>query len=223
MKAGIFITGTNTGVGKTLVSALLLSAAITADLPIRYFKPIQTGQDSDCDTVCSLTAADESTIIQPLYAFREPLSPNRAAALAGKAIEPQTIIDFWQQQHHGFFIIEGAGGLMVPLHEKFLMRDLVQQLNIPLLIVATTALGTINHTLLTIEAAHAKGIPIKAVVLSGQLDPGLKELFYTLCEVPFFEIPYLTQDRMSTPALLKKTASEIWPATLLKRIFSHEA
>ena len=186
---GVFVTGTDTGVGKTITSALLISALKKSGLPAKYFKPIQTGLDDDTETLKSLT---ESQCLETVYKFRDPISPNRAAALANVVIELQKIKSAIPSGGKDFFVVEGAGGLMVPLNKHENIRDLIKLLDLPLVIVASTRLGTINHTLLTLECARIKNISIKGVILVGPEDPGLKETIEGLGDIPILtEIPTL--------------------------------
>lgn len=160
MAQQFFITGTDTDVGKTIVSAWLC-----LKLQAAYWKPIQSGavMGTDANTVATLTQGTAVRIIPSTYVFQAMLSPHLAAAIEGQEI------DF-----HNFalptanpLIVEGAGGVLVPLTLKKLMIDLIQSLNLPTIVVARTALGTINHTLLTLEALRARQIPVRGIVLSG--------------------------------------------------------
>jgi dethiobiotin synthetase len=187
---GIFITGTDTGVGKTITSALLVSALKKAGKAPKYFKPVQTGLDDDTETLKSLT---ESPYIAPVYKFRDPISPNRAAALAHEEIDLKKIHKAAASAAiEEFLVVEGAGGLMVPLNQRENTRDLVVKLEVPLVIVASTRLGTINHTLLTLECARAKNINVKGIILVGPEDPGLAETLKDLGDIPILaEIPLI--------------------------------
>lgn len=191
MRSGIFITGTSTGVGKTFVAAQIMKSALLTGNKIRYFKPIQTGADCDCETIKKISGCSEQVIIRPVFSLQAPMAPYRAALLEGKSINVNTILQRWSELDTEFVIVEGAGGLMVPITENLLIRDLVKAFNIPLLIVATTLLGTINHTLLTVEAALSAGIEIAGIVLSGETDVGLSESLKTFTSVPVIaEIPW---------------------------------
>lgn len=198
MKQGIFITGTDTGVGKTLISSLLVSYRLAQHWSVRYFKPIQTGGDSDCDTVKNLTACSEDTLIRPLFSFPKPLAPFSAAKEDNQTIDIQVIVDYWQTCEAGFYIVEGAGGLLVPLAKNTLIRDLIKALNLPLLIVASTRLGTMNHTLLTIEAAQKAEIPIKGIIFSGEAEPGFFNTIKQFAQLPISHIPWLKDHEKSS-------------------------
>lgn len=191
MNKGIFITGTNTNIGKTFISALLLTSLVSAGINARYFKPVQTGEDSDCDTVKNLTGASEDFIVRPVFRYQAPQTPYLAARLENKILDPNLIFAQWQNLENNFYIVEGAGGLLAPVARNCLIRDLIKQLDLPLLIVASTQLGTMNHTLLTIEAAQAANIVIKGIILSGTHNPGQKEIIQEFTSVPILaEIPW---------------------------------
>jgi malonyl-CoA O-methyltransferase len=197
---------------------MILSAAKTYKIPCRYFKPIQTGEENDCETVKTLAQLQESQIIRPLFSFQLPAAPYRAALAENKKIDLDTIVHKVQQLSPIPTVIEGAGGLCVPLTENYLIRDLVEKLRILLLIVASTQLGTINHTLLTIEAALAKKIPIEGLILSGPPDPGLSDLFEKFTDIPVLaEIPGLEK---ISPQTIKKIAPTIFNQSFLEKILT---
>lgn len=159
---GVFVTGTDTGVGKTIVSAALVRAW-TAD----YWKPVQTGlaeEAGDTATVTALAGLDPRRSHRPTHEFAAPLSPHAAAALEGARI---ALDDFQLPQTHRPLVVEGAGGVLVPLNEHDLMIDLIARLELPVVVVARSTLGTINHTLLTLEALSARGLEVFGVILNG--------------------------------------------------------
>jgi dethiobiotin synthetase len=192
MKKAIFVTGTGTDVGKTFISALLMQAGKSSGLPMRYFKPVQTGECGDCDTVKQIANLRDDEILQPSYSYPQPMSPHFAAAIASEQIDIDTIVSRWNQAPEAYYIVEGAGGLLVPLGKNTLIRDLIKKLNIPVLIVAKTALGTINHTLLTIEAIQHAEIPLLGIVLNGKKYIGLESTFRDYADVPVIaEVPQI--------------------------------
>jgi dethiobiotin synthetase len=160
----LFITGIGTGIGKTIVSAILVES-LQAD----YWKPIQSGDLDNSDTlkVKSLVANNRSVFHAEAYRLTQPYSPHKSADLDGIVIDPKTIITPHTTNQ---LIIEGAGGLMVPLNNDFLMIDLIQQLNADVILVVKHYLGSINHTLLSIYALHSRNIPIKAIIFNGDRD-----------------------------------------------------
>ena len=170
MLRGLFVTGTDTGIGKTVVSAALLHRYRPAG-PVAYWKPIQTGieQDDDSAAVRELGSAVASEIHPEGIRLERPLSPHLAARLAGHKIEAahlEGLIDSLPTDIR--WIIEGAGGALVPINDSWLMTDLMKRLGLPTLIVARSGLGTINHTLLTIEALRARSMRVAGVVMVGE-------------------------------------------------------
>ncbi len=160
----IFITGTDTSVGKTIAAA-----ALTYALDGLYWKPIQSGLEddrSDPSTVEWLTGLSKEHFIETQYAFKASLSPDQAAILENQKIELASL-NLPLSPHR--LIIEGAGGINVPLNENELMLDLIKKFNLPVIIVARGTLGTINHTLLSIEVLRSHKISILGVIFSGEL------------------------------------------------------
>lgn len=215
--SGIFVTGTNTGIGKTLTSALIMAAAKHYNFPLRYFKPIQTGEDSDSKTVKTLADLAEADLVQPFYSFSMPATPYLAAKAEDRQVDIFAVRDFFKRLEFGNYLVEGAGGLLVPLTNQLLLRDLIVELNIPIIIVAGTQLGTMNHSLLTVEAAAKANIPIKGFILSGPPYPGLKEILWGFTQVPILaEIPQL-EDFSSQE--VQKIAKSCFPLEVLHNIF----
>lgn len=163
MGADIFITGTDTGVGKTLVSALLCAA-----LDGFYWKPIQTGatEDSDRRMVMELAELDAERTLRECYVFNPPVSPHLAAEWAGTTIDLGTICRP-AGRLAGPLIVEGAGGVMVPVNDTEFMLDLMRRLGLPIVVVARSALGTINHSLMTLGVLQQAGLTVKGVVVVG--------------------------------------------------------
>lgn len=157
-----FVTGIDTNVGKTIISAILVEA-LKAD----YWKPIQAGdlENSDTKRVKSLVSNTQSQFFPETYSLNTPASPHYAAAVDKVNIELE---NFKVPQTNKPLIIEGAGGLMVPLNDKYLVIDLIQKLNIPVVLVSKNYLGSINHTLLSIEILKKRNIPIKGIVFNGK-------------------------------------------------------
>ena len=170
MKSGFFVTGTDTNVGKTVVSAAVV-AALRAENRVRYWKPIQTGIEADDDTrtVKELAGCSNAEIFAAGYRLEKPLSPHLSAELAGVKIEIDEIISLLDKETSDcVWVIEGAGGVFVPLNERDLMIDLMARLNLPIIIAARSGLGTINHTLLTVQALQNRKLKIAGVVMSGE-------------------------------------------------------
>ena len=154
-----------------MVSAALLCRY--RQLPIRYWKPIQTGIDQDDDTaeVRRLSACDPTQVLDAGIRLPRPVSPHLAAKLNGSVVDVDALIALAADQPvTDRWIVEGAGGVLVPLDNRMLLVDLIGRLNLPVLIVARSGLGTINHTLLTIEALARRSIVIAGVVMVGPPD-----------------------------------------------------
>jgi dethiobiotin synthase len=203
---GLFVTGTDTSVGKTVVSAALLRR-YRSEIALRYWKPIQTRIEQDDDTaeVMRLAECGRDDVIEAGVGLRRPLSPHLAARLSGVTIEMQPLIDSVSQSAHTL-IVEGAGGVLVPINDTDLMADLMLSLGLPAVVVARSSLGTINHTLLTLEALRRRSIPIAGVVMVGVPDADNREAIErygcvsVLGEMPMFE--------PLTPGVLSTWAAE---------------
>jgi dethiobiotin synthetase len=163
MPERFFITGTDTGVGKTIVSALLCAA-----LDAIYWKPIQTGtsEGTDRKTVMQLANVPCTRTIPETYRFAPPVSPHLAARRAGVRIELRQI-RMPRVPPRENLIVEGAGGVLVPINNTQLMTHVMRHLKLPVLLVARTALGTINHTLLSLEALRAARLDVQGVIMVG--------------------------------------------------------
>jgi dethiobiotin synthase len=162
-RKGYFVTGTDTGVGKTVLSALLVAA-----LDALYWKPVQTGvcEGTDRESVRLCAEAPDGDLLPERYCFDPPVSPHLAAREAGVRISLNSF-EFPSAPVGRTWIVEGAGGVMVPLNESDLMRDLMRHLGLPVVVAARTALGTINHTLLTLAALRDAELKVCGVVLIG--------------------------------------------------------
>ena len=154
---GVFITGTNTGIGKTTFARDLCARHREAT----YWKPVQTGWPEDDDT--ATVGAARSL---PGLRFHDPVSPHLAAARESKTITLQEILEP-VRGFLGTLVAEGVGGLLVPLARDLMQTDLIAALDLPVVVVARDVLGTINHTLLTLEALRQRGLAVKGVVLLG--------------------------------------------------------
>ena len=179
---GLFVTGTDTGVGKTEVSCALVAAARADGLDLGAMKPAQSGvEPGDPGDAQRLRAAagevDPPELVCP-YTFAAPLAPGVAARLAGVEIRLEVILEAAQvlAARHTALLVEGAGGLLVPLTPRHTYADLAVALGLPVLVVARVGLGTVNHTALTVEALRARGLAVAGVVLnrtSAESDPSV--------------------------------------------------
>ncbi|CAA7625359.1 ATP-dependent dethiobiotin synthetase BioD [Candidatus Terasakiella magnetica] len=173
---GVFVTGTDTGVGKTLVSAWLAH-----NWQAEYWKPIQTGagEDSDADTIARL--APQVPIHPCAVTLQAPLSPHEAAKRERTRIDLSALTPPATQAP---LVVEGAGGVMVPINEVALMIDLMARLRLPVVVVARSGLGTINHTLMTLEMLRRRQVPLLGVVMNGQKNPGNRQAIEHFGGVP---------------------------------------
>ena len=191
----LFVTGTDTDVGKTVVSALLVRAARRAEIDVAYWKPVQSGPEDDSLEVARLAELDPAPT--PGYAFGLPASPHEAAAAEQTAVDVAHLTDALAKQRTarpgGLLVCEPAGGLHVPLTDDTLQSDWLAELRPPLVLVARSGLGTLNHTLLSLEALRARHLEPRALFLVGPLHAsnartlrasgGVAEVF----EVPHFD------------------------------------
>ena len=180
MTKKIFITGTNTDVGKTYVSALIVKKMLEAGFDCGYYKPVVSGVlelaghlvDSDPNYVIKMANLDAQAEDCVSYWWKEALSPHLAAKRAGDTIDIEKIKSDFSKlcQKHDYLLIEGAGGITCPLiiekEEKYLLKDLIWELGLSAIIVADAGLGTINSTLLTVEYARENGIEIEGIILN---------------------------------------------------------
>jgi dethiobiotin synthetase len=153
------VTGTDTGLGKTV-----FAAALTTALQGIYWKPVQAGLNTESDGEVVARLSDRP-VLQEIYRFRLPASPHKAAAAEGISIDPSKLVLPAPDMP---LIVEGAGGLMVPLTEDTLFIDIFARWNVPLILCARTSLGTINHTLLSLDAIRARNIPLLGVAFIGE-------------------------------------------------------
>jgi dethiobiotin synthase len=163
MAPGFFITGTDTNVGKTVLSALLCAA-----LPARYWKPIQTGarEGTDREQVIRWAGLTADLAAPEAYIFQDPVSPHLAARNAGVEISLDTISI--PEDSAGLpLIVEGAGGVLAPVNSQQFMMDLMVRMSLPVILAARSTLGTINHTLLTLRALRDVRLSVRGVVLIG--------------------------------------------------------
>jgi len=167
---GVFVTGTDTGVGKTVVSAVLVSA-LRRRATVGYWKPVQTGIEEDDDTaeVRRLAGCADDEIAELGIRLPRPLSPHLSARLANQTIEMGDLMRMADGlPDDRYWVVEGAGGLLVPLNESAMMSDLIRSLALPVVIAARSGLGTINHTLLTVTALERMSIEVAGVAMVGE-------------------------------------------------------
>jgi dethiobiotin synthetase len=170
---GLFVTGTDTAVGKSIVAAAVCAALAARGERVAAFKPVVTGLDDpvgewprDHELLASAAGAGQTPEEVAPYRFGPPVSPHYAAQLADRTIEPRRLLEAARAAGDRLLVAEGVGGLLVPIAPGYLVRDLARDLGLPLVIAARTGLGTINHTLLTVEAARSAGLRVAGVVLT---------------------------------------------------------
>lgn len=183
MNHGLFITGTDTNVGKTVLSAALMHR-YRQEMSLRYWKPIQTGfpEDDDTSIVRTLGGCTDAEIIDEGIRLHRPLSPHLAAELNGTVIDMNAVAATVRPCAGA--IVEGAGGVLVPLNESCLMIDLMRLLGMAAVVMARSTLGTINHTLLTLEALRSGSIPVAGVVIGGEPNRENRRAIETYGRVP---------------------------------------
>ena len=185
---GFFVTGTDTDVGKTVVSAWLLT-----HLDALYWKPVQAGAEPETDavTVRRLAEISEDRTLPEAYVLPEAIAPHEAARRGGIAID---MAKLEAPATDRLLVVEGAGGLLVPLTDTDYVIDLAAQLHLPVILVARSTLGTINHTLLSIEALRRRGLPLAGVVVNGPETPHNRAAIERYGEVNVIaEIPWLQE------------------------------
>lgn len=217
---GLFVTGTDTEVGKTFVAGAILAALAARGERVAAFKPVVTGIDdpqpdtpSDPELLAAASGAMTAGDVAA-YRFGPAVSPHLAAAEHGVQIDPKVLVTRARQAGEGrdALIVEGAGGLLVPLRDMYLIRDLAVMLGLPLVIAARPGLGTINHSLLTLEAARSVGLEVRAVVLTPWPEhPTLMQRSNrdTIARVGEVEVVTLARAAHATPAALARVGQAL--------------
>jgi dethiobiotin synthetase len=210
---GLFVTGTDTGVGKSVVASVICAGLAARGHRVAAFKPVVTGLDDppgewppDHELLASVTGQDPSAVAP--WQFGPPASPHLAAELDGAVLEPSELLAAARRAgaYADVLVCEGVGGLMVPITPGYLVRDLALDLRMPLVVAARPGLGTINHTLLTLEAARAAGLNPVAVVMTpwpaapGRLEESNRETVERLGGVPVSTLPECTPDSLEDGA-----------------------
>lgn len=209
-RRGLFVTGTDTGVGKTVVAAAIARIALRRGLAPVPFKPVETGCDPDpLDALALARAAGAGAALSEIcpYALRLPAAPSLAAQAEGLRIDVDDLVARARALgERGFLIVEGAGGLLVPYAEGATAVDLAARLGLPLLVVARTALGTINHTALTVREARRAGLRLAGIVLNKTTaaeDPHEAANAELIAQVgglrPLGALPYLAPETRADP------------------------
>jgi dethiobiotin synthetase len=215
---GVFVTGTGTEVGKTVVAAAIARTLTVDGERVAVFKPVVTGlaEGGEADHALLRRAAGSEQSDEEIapYRYRPPMSPHLAAEQAGEEIEPERLraAAGAGARSADVLVCEGVGGLLVPLAPHYLVRDLAVSLGLPLVIAASPGLGTINHTLLTIEVARKAGLQVAAVVLTpwpqtpSEIERSNRETIAALGEVQVEALPHLDLDEPETWPQLRLVA-----------------
>jgi len=198
---GFFVTGTDTDVGKTVVSSWLLVHLDALHHEGYYWKPVQAGTEPETDaaTVRRVAEIPEDRIFAEAYILPEAIAPHEAARRAGISIE---MAKLEAPVSDRLLVVEGAGGILVPLSDDGFVIDLATQLNLPVVLVARSTLGTINHTLLSLEALRRRGVDLAGVVINGPETPHNRAAIERYGQVEVItEIPWL--ETISRSSLLQ--------------------
>ena len=221
---GIFITGTDTGIGKTAVSSVIALLLRQHGVNVGVMKPVTSGcsetdgrlVSDDAELLCWAAGTDSRDPDTAPYILRQPISPSMAAEQDGVRIDFHVIKEAYDRlaHKHDFVIVEGAGGLMVPLAGGLLIADLAAHLSLPLLVVTRPNLGTINHTLLTTFAARQMGLAVKGIVINNypsqpaQAEEYAPHLLGSLCGAPVLGV-FPALDAVDGRTLISKLADAI--------------
>lgn len=197
----LIVAGIGTEIGKTIASAVLVEA-LRAD----YWKPVQSGalDDSDTETVRRLVSNSQSRFHPEAYRLTQPLSPHAAAELDGVRIDLSRLIP---PPTDNTLIIELAGGLMVPLNERDLNLDWVQRLGLPVVLVSRNYLGSINHTLLSVEVCRNRNIPVLGILFNGLIVPASEAFILNYSGLPC--LGRIRQEDVITPEVVSRYAAEL--------------
>jgi dethiobiotin synthetase len=202
MNRPLLVVGSDTGVGKTIVSAALVGL-----LGARYWKPVQSGleEETDSELVRRLCGLDRDPVIPEAYRLRTPCSPHEAARIDGVEIDPARLVP---PVVEGPLVIEGAGGVLTPLRADLVYADLFKTWGMRAVLVAHTRLGTINHTLLTLEALRARSIEIAGLIFSGDGNAATEAAILSLGQVrPLGRIPAV--DPLTAESLRRAAGSAL--------------
>lgn len=208
-KQTIFVVGISTEVGKTIASAIVVEA-LQAD----YWKPIQSGDLDNSDTmkVQRMVANSQTKFHQSAYAFRFPASPHLSASMENKTIQ---LSDIQRPNSENHLIIEGAGGIFVPLNSQQTMLDLISPTD-KIILVSRNYLGSINHTMLTIEVLKTRGLRVSGIIFNGEENPSTEKWIENYTQIPI--IGRISQEEKFNSEVIKKYATLFLPnlKTILK-------
>ncbi len=221
MNKGIFVTGTDTGVGKTIISCGIARLLKSKGLNVGVMKPVCTGDQDDVHALMKAAEVDDDiTLVNPQF-FKAPLAPAVAAQGEGRSVEMEHIYKaYWAlSKKHDVMVVEGVGGVKVPLGESTFVVDLIEALRLPALVVARAGLGTLNHSILTLDALATKKIPVVGVLLNGgdgkslaeETNPDVLQDFTTVqvlghltTQAKFVKDPSATAEAITKMSILSK-------------------
>ncbi|MGR3763210.1 dethiobiotin synthase [Rossellomorea sp. NS-SX7] len=236
--SGFFITGTDTEIGKTMITAVLTRYFLDKGVDVFPYKPVQSGAEWDGDRLVAPDTVfyerfanrrfgDETNT----YLLKTPSSPHLAAAMEGEKIETQPIIDQTQKliNSHELIFVEGAGGLIVPLNEEETMIDLIDRLSLPVILVARAGLGTINHTVLSVMALKQRKIKIAGIILNRvtphempEIEEDNRIMLEKLTGIPIVgSFPYINVDEIEE--LNVEQILDKWNINVLEEAMQHES
>ncbi|MES3517157.1 MAG: dethiobiotin synthase [Natronomonas sp.] len=207
------VVGTDTGVGKTVVTAAIVHRLRERGVDARAIKPVQTGYPDDDDAAVVKNTCADSEAATTLRTYEEPLAPAVAARRAGDPIDYESFLEATRTARDtaDVGVVEGAGGLRVPLAGDEEIVDLVRDLGVPALVVARSGLGTLNHTALTVEALRRRDVPVAGVILNGYTGASVAERtnpeeLRRMCDLPVWTLP---KRELSNPADIRELAAEV--------------
>ncbi|MBE7412045.1 MAG: dethiobiotin synthase [Leptospiraceae bacterium] len=214
-----FVTATGTDVGKTIFSAFVI-AKFKKKYNIKYWKPIQTGMDIDSQKIHSLTGLESDNIKPSLYHFYYPASPHYSAYFEMETIDTGLVIDELKKIQNLNYVIEGAGGVLVPINEDKLQIDIFSEVKIPVVVVSSSELGTINHTLLTIEALKKREMNILGFYIYGKNNELVENNIATIekfSKIPFLGKTFLPEDIRDTDSFIQFTDKDFDKEKILEK------
>ena len=200
MARGCIVTGTDTGIGKTVLAAGIAARLAAAHGSARYWKPVQAGLEDETDAQTVARLAPAATVLPEAYRLATPCSPHHAAQVDGVTIDPARLALPQGPDLGGDnpLVVEGAGGVLAPLSDDLLYADLFARWGLPVVLAARTTLGTINHTLLSLEALRARGITVAGVAFIGAVESPV-EMASQAAIARLGQVPILGHLRWLTP------------------------
>ncbi len=208
MRKGYFITAIGTDSGKTFISAIV-TEALKAD----YWKPVQAGFPTDSNEIKRLVTNENTTVLEERYVLNTPASPHAAAKIDKIEIG---LSDFELPVGEGPIVVEGAGGILVPINDNDTVGDLMKHLDLPVILVSNLYLGNINHTLLSAQYLKASGMEVAGIIFNGPSNPESERIIEKMTGYPvLFKVP---QEEDVSPEIVKKYAEQIQESEFIKKM-----